>query len=231
MQYLFADVEASGLFDFTKAADAPGQPRLAQLGMIFVGADREIQSRHEFLIKPRGWMMSPEAEKLTGITTAHLEEHGVPVTEALRLYHSAIEARRIVCAFNAPYDLKVMRAEARHAGKPDLFMQTKSICLMQGCRRQVGAVNVSGGNKAPTLKEACDFYGIGQPAAHSALADAFSAYNIWLKVLERGGDPEVKDPYQKKPKKKSAGRKIKPEEEDAEAPSDWVAEAQQEGVL
>jgi hypothetical protein len=34
MNYLALDTEGSGLFDFTKPADAPGQPRLAAIGMI-----------------------------------------------------------------------------------------------------------------------------------------------------------------------------------------------------
>jgi hypothetical protein len=72
------------LFDYTQPADAPGQPRLAQIGLIFVGTDMKIEAEHEFLIKPEGWEMHAEAVEKTGLTTAHLKEHGVPIAEALR---------------------------------------------------------------------------------------------------------------------------------------------------
>lgn len=202
MQYLFTDVETSGLFDYTKPADDPAQPRVAQIGMIFVDGECNIQSRHEFLIKPRGWMMKPEAERVTGFTDSYLHEHGVSIEEPLRLYRSAIESRRIVSGFNITFDIKALRAELRRIREPDLYMATRTMCLMSAARRLVKAKNKLGHIKQPTLQEACLHFGIEQSAAHSALADAMSAYHIWQKVIAAGVTPEVKDPYNKQPKKK-----------------------------
>jgi DNA polymerase III epsilon subunit-like protein len=213
---IFVDTETSGLFAYDKPADAPGQPRLAQIGMIFVGTNREIQSQHEFLIRPRGWVMSPEATETTGITTEHLEKNGVPIDEALDLYQRAIEGRRVIAGFNVSYDLKVMRAELRHTGKPDLFMSTRSMCLMAGSRALVNALDKRGRRKAPRLDEACAHFGIEQPAAHSALADAMSAFQIWQKVLDAGAALEITDPYNKKPKAKPARRKAGEQSESEE---------------
>lgn len=204
MQLLFTDCEASGLFDFTKRAHEEGQPRLAQIGMIFVdGATGEIQSQHEFLIKPRGWMMSKEAEEVTGLTTAYLEEHGGPIDEPLSLYLRAIESRRVIAGWNLRnYDMKLMRGELRRAGKEDLFMQTRSACLMQASRPVVKALDKRGRVKAPRLEEACAYFDIHQPEGHKALADAMSTYQIWQKLREQGIHPEVNDPYNKTPKTK-----------------------------
>lgn len=220
MQLLFTDCEASGLFDFTKRAHEPGQPRLAQIGMIFVdGNTSEIQSQHEFLIKPRGWVMTKEAEEVTGLTTAYLEEHGGDITEPLRLYRNAIEGRRIIAGWNLRnYDMKLMRGELRRAGEDDLFMATRSLCIMQASRAVVKALDKRGRVKAPKLEEACAFFEIHQPDGHKALADAMSTFQIWQKLRERGVHPELHDPYNRpaKPAKKAAkprGKKHDIEEE------------------
>lgn len=228
MQLLFVDAEASGLFQMDPVtgkwptADDPGAPRLAQLGMIFVDSETgEIQSQHEFLIKPRGWMMSKEAEEVTGLTTAYLDEHGGPIDEPLSLYLRAIESRRVIAGWNIRnYDMKLMRGELRRAGKEDLFMQTRSACLMQASRAVVKAIDKRGRVKAPRLEEACAHFDIHQPDGHKALADAMSTYQIWQKLREQGIHPEVNDPYNKTPKTKKPGvkrgRKHDGDESDAE---------------
>lgn len=204
MQILFFDTESNKLFDFTKRAHEEGQPRLAQIGMIFAdGETGEIQSQHEFLIKPRGWIMEKEAIEKTGLTTEYLEAHGGPIDEALDLYVRAIESRRVLGGWNLRnFDMKLMRGELRRAGKEDLFMSSRSIDLMQPCRNVVKALDKRGKVKAPRLEEACAFFGIHQPAAHTALADARSVHEIWQKLREQGIHPEVNDPYNKTPKTK-----------------------------
>lgn len=223
MQILFFDAESSHLFDFTKRAHEEGQPRLAEIGMIFVdGESGEIQSRHDFLIKPRGWMMSAEATEKTGLTTEYLEEHGGPINEALDLYVRAIESRRVLAGWNLRnFDMKLMRGELRRAGKEDLFMQSRSICLMQSSRNVVNALDKRGRVKMPKLEEACAHFNIKPDAAHRALADALATYQIWQKLREQGIHPEVNDPYNKTPKTKKPavkrGRKNDGDEGDAEA--------------
>lgn len=229
MQLLFVDAESSGLFTIDPAtgkwptADGPNAPRMAQIGLIFVdGNTGDIQSRHEFLIKPRGWVMSPEAEELTGLTTAYLEQHGGPINEPLDLYIRAIESRRVIAGWNLRnFDMKLLRGELRRAGKDDMFMQTRSACLMQASRPVVKARNKLGHIKAPRLDEACAYFDIHQPDGHKALADAMSTYQIWQKLREQGIHPEINDPYNKTPKTKKPavkrGRKDDGDENDADA--------------
>jgi DNA polymerase III subunit epsilon len=207
MQILFFDAESSHLFDFTKCAHEEGQPRLAEIGMIFVdGESGEIQSQHDFLIKPRGWMMSAEATEKTGLTTEYLEQHGGTIDEALDLYVRAIESRRVLAGWNLRnFDMKLMRGELRRAGKEDLFMQSRSLCLMQSSRNIVNALDKRGRVKMPKLEEACTHFNIKPDAAHRALADALATYHIWQKLREQGVHPELHDPYNK-PKKPAKGK-------------------------
>lgn len=205
--YLVVDSETTSLFNYDLPADAPGQPRLAQLGMIHVNHKFEIESAHEFLIKPDGWEMSAEATEKTGLTTEYLIEHGQPIIEALALYEAAIVARRAIVGFNVQFDLKQMRAELRRASMEDHYLQTRNLCMMWATRSIVGATDAKGKVKIPSLQEACAFFGIEQPHAHSALADAHSAYQLMLKLVERGALPEPKSPYDRGPKKRANAAK------------------------
>jgi hypothetical protein len=95
-----------------------------------------------------------------------------------------------------------MRAEFRHVGYPDRFMETRHICAMQGCRQIVDARTPDGRKKAPKLEEAVKHFGIEVPGdVHSALPDAHKAYQILLRLRDLGAMPAFKDPYDKGPKK------------------------------
>lgn len=205
--FVIADCETSHLFDYSRGADEPGQPRLAQLGLIFVDTNYRIETEYEWLIKPEGWEMSDEAASKTGLTTEYLKANGVPIAEALQLYQSALLARRVVAGFNVQFDLKMMRAELRRSGMEDHYLATRNLCLMWATRPIVNALDAKGKVKIPKLEEACAFFEIEQPQAHSALADARSAYQLLLKLVERGALPEPKSPYDKKAKKPKAPRK------------------------
>lgn len=178
-KYLVLDSETSGLFDFTKAADAPGQPRLASVALLYVDHLMQVHGELNFLCTPDGWEVSEEAAKVNGLTTEHLRQHGKPVAQVLDVYAAAIEAGYIVATYNAQFDTKIMRAELRHAGRPDLFEKTPNICLMRACTDLVKVPKKTGkGWKFPKLGEACAFFKIEQPAAHSAMGDAISALEI-----------------------------------------------------
>lgn len=203
-KFAIIDTETSGLFDFSKPADAPGQPRLATLAVILVhegppkddGARPALahHSEHAFMVKPDGWEVSPEASKVNGLTTEHLLEHGKPVLDVLAHYSNLVALGYVVVAFNAQFDTKVMRGELRRASLPDLFESTPNICVMRAATNVVRVPRKTGsGYKFPKLSEACAFFKIAEPAAHSALGDARSAFEVF-QHLHRANllpEPEV----------------------------------------
>lgn len=185
MKYAVLDTESSGLFDFSKPADAEGQPRLANLAIILLGEDLKEESRIDIFIKPDGWEMKPDATAVNGLTTEHLALVGKPVTEAMKTYSRVVEHGYVVCAYNAQFDTKIMRGELRRAGMPDLFEQTPNICLMRASTNIVRVPKKTGnGWKFPKLSEACAFFKIEQTAAHSALGDTEAAVAI-LRALAK----------------------------------------------
>lgn len=191
IRYCVIDTEGNGLFDFKQPADAPGQPRLAELGMLLLKEDLSIEEEWRGLVKPDGWTMQPEATAVNGLTTEYLLEHGKPIAEVLAIYQQAIREGYAMVAWNAQHDLKQMRAELRRAAMDDLFTQTKNVCVM---RKSQGVIPRPDGKKSwPKLEHARAFLKLPDTGAHTAGADAASALAVLRYLHAQGVDltPEV----------------------------------------
>lgn len=199
--YIVIDSENTGLFDYKAPADAPHQPRLAELTMLYVSPELEIEREYNALIKPDGWTMPPEATEIHGLTHEMLMEKGVPVREALEAYTAAIAEGRAMAAHNAVHDAKQIRGELRRAGMPDQFESAPNLCTMRSltdiCR--IPKANGHKGWKWPTLTEACDFLGIEQHAKHSSHGDAMAVFHLMRRMKQLGALPEAKVHFAKNP--------------------------------
>lgn len=211
-KYAVIDTEGSGLFRYKDEAgrpvpaDADGQPRLAELVMIFADADLKIEREYQTYIKPEGWEMAAGATAVNGLTTEFLLANGVPVVEALTVYSEAILDGRVIVAHNAQHDAKQLRAELRRAGMPDLFEQTPNICTMRGLTEvcKIPPNGGRGGYKWPKLSEACVQFGFPILGDHSALNDAKACLQLLGKMIELGACPEPQVHLAKNPPEKTA---------------------------
>lgn len=196
MPFLIIDTETSGLFNFKDPADAPGQPRMASFAGLAVNDPDDEPEVFERYIRPDGWQMDPKAGAVNGLTDEFLAANGVPVAEVLDEYVRRIEAGYVIVAFNAQFDLKMMRAELRRAGRDDLFERTPNICVM---RPLTDVLQLPGrfGFKWPNLAEACAHYGITNAKAHDAVGDAWAALEVMRNLRRDGLLPEAKVHYSK----------------------------------
>lgn len=188
------DCETSSLFDFSRPADAPGQPRLAAVSLIRATPGFAITDQQTFFVKPDGWRMDPGAMAVNGLTDDFLAEHGVPIAEVLDAYEAVLDEGRALIAFNAQFDTKVMRAELRRAGRKDRFDSTPNVCVMRKCIGVCKIPKTNGrGYKFPKLVEAMSHFKLPQPEAHTAAGDALSAVMIARMLSQIGVDlsPEV----------------------------------------
>lgn len=196
--YAVLDTETSGLFDFSKPADAEGQPRLAELGFVYLNHALEEIGSYRALIRPDGWEMNAEATAINGLTTEILLAQGIPVVEALRVYTDAIDYGAVVVAYNAQYDTKVMRAELRKAAMDDRFESTPNICIM---RPLVGfKIEKAGGKRGgfPKLSDAYrHFFKEDFDGRHTALGDARAKVRLFRKMMELKVCPDPKVHYAK----------------------------------
>lgn len=190
MKYVVIDTETSGLFDFSKPADADGQPRLAHLAMLFTADGNDNARKEEYFVKPDGWSIAPSVTAINGLTDAILNEKGTPVADALAAYTKAVDDGHTVVAFNAQYDTKIMRGEMRRAGIDDRFDRTPNICVMRALTDVCKIPKAKGGGyKFPKLSEACAHFGINQEGAHSAVGDAQACLALFHKAREIGALP------------------------------------------
>jgi len=195
------DTETSGLFDFSRAADGFEQGRLAQLAVILCESepDFEITHKADFYVKPDGWLMSPDATRVNGLTDEFLEANGIPIAQILDFYAKAIHEGRGVVAFGAQFDCKVMRGELRRAGRDDLFNITPNTCLM---RTMTGICRLTKSNgkgiKWPKLEEAMAYFDLPFEVTHHATNDVMAAYQIMCKLNEVGS---LKEPIIHRAKK------------------------------
>jgi DNA polymerase III epsilon subunit-like protein len=196
--YVVFDTETTGLFDFKKPADAEGQPRLASAAFILADdKGQEIRCINR-LIKPEGWTMTGEALAVNGLTNERLESEGVPVSEVLDIYEGFIEESLIFAAFNAQFDMKVMRAEMRRANRNDHFERTRNSCLMRSCKPYKDAGLPVRNGQFVKLEAACAHFGIENTNAHDAMSDARAALGILQRLIADGNLLEPKVHYAKK---------------------------------
>lgn len=198
MPYCVFDTETSGLFDFSKPAHAPEQPRLASLSMIFVSDDlAAIMGERRFHVLPNGWEMTPDATRVNGLTTEFLLANGHPIGEVLDIYEGAIVGGYTFGAFNAQYDTKVMRGEFRRAGREDHFERTPNVCAMRAAAKVIPRQGRKGGSWMVSLANACEFFGIVNIAPHEASADAMACLEIMRALRRMGALPEAAIHYAK----------------------------------
>lgn len=197
--YIITDTEGTGLFDYKRGAHEDGQPRMASLCMIYVNKNLEVEREYSVFIRPDGWEMTEGATKVNGLTNEFLNEHGIPIAEALNEYSSAIDNGRILVAHNSQHDAKQIRAELRRAGMDDRFERAPNICTMRALTDicKIPPKGNRGGYKWPSLSEACVFFHMEEFGDHTSKADAYACLALLRKLKEMGRLPEPKVHYAK----------------------------------
>ncbi len=200
MKYAVIDTENNGLFRFKEAdgtpvpADAPGQPRLAQLGMIMLDENLQEVDAITLYVKPDGWTMPQgpgTAGEVNGLTDEFLMAHGTPIGIVLEQYVRIIDAGYKLAAYNAQHDLKQMRAELRRAGLDDRFDRTPNICLMRASM-SLKVKKAKGGGGWPSLADCCAHFGIARHGEHTADGDARDALEVFRHLHRLDALPEAR---------------------------------------
>jgi len=183
MRYAIITTETSGLFDYSKPADSPGQPRLAAFGyQEFV--DGELDTTYFCYIQPAGWSMQAGATGVNGLTTDWLEANGLDVEHALAEYVGLLERGCTLVGYAIDFDCKVMRGELRRAGMLDHYKATEVISMQRVARDVCKIPTISGGNRFPKLHEACAHFDIPWKARMTSQEklDTLNALFVALKI-------------------------------------------------
>jgi len=188
--YLIFDTETTGL---PKRWDAPitdtdNWPRCIQIAWQLHDAMGNCIEHQDYLVKPDGFNIPYDAEKIHGISTELAQEQGVSLSEVLEKFNIALSKTKFVVGQNVKFDLNIMGAEFV---RQDVANQLQELPILDTCTEHTANLcQISGGRygkfKLPTLTELHQYlFSTPFAEAHNATADVEATTRCFLELIRR----------------------------------------------
>src|SRR5690554_1266726 len=118
--YLIFDTETTGLPRNWSApiTDTDNWPRCVQIAWQLHDAMENVVEHQDYLIKPDGFNIPFDSERVHGISTELALEQGIPLQEVLEKFNIALAKAKFVKGHNVGFDLNVMGCEFHRMGVP-----------------------------------------------------------------------------------------------------------------
>ncbi|MEK7859524.1 MAG: 3'-5' exonuclease [Elusimicrobiota bacterium] len=185
---LFFDTETTGLPKNYKApvSDLKNWPRVISVAWLLADdGGKEVKSA-EYIIKPDGFTIPPEAAKIHGITDEIARRDGVALKPVLDELAADIDACALLIAHNVAFDEKILGAEYLRSGAPNRVEAKPKSCTMHSSTAYC-AIPGPYGNKWPKLQELhVKLFKEGFAGAHSALADVRACSRCYFELKRLG---------------------------------------------
>ncbi|UOB16165.1 DNA polymerase III subunit alpha [Abyssalbus ytuae] len=188
--YLIFDTETTGL---PKRWDAPvsdtdNWPRAVQIAWQIHDETGNLIEHQDYLIKPEGFNIPFDSEKVHGISTELAQEQGIGLREVLEKFNVALSQSKFIVGQNVGFDVNIMGAEFYREGIENNLARlpvldtctetTAQLCQIPGGR--------GGKFKLPTLTELHGFlFGNGFEEAHNATADVEATTRCFFELIRR----------------------------------------------
>ncbi|SFW61565.1 DNA polymerase III subunit alpha [Cellulophaga fucicola] len=188
--YLIFDTETTGL---PKRWDVPytdtdNWPRCIQIAWQLHDDMGNVIEHQDYLVKPDGFNIPYDAEKIHGISTALAEQDGIPLAEVLEKFNEALGKTKFVVGQNVGFDLNIMGAEFHRL---QVDNQLQELPVLDTCTEHTATLcQIPGGRggkfKLPTLTELHQFL-FGEPfgEAHNATADVEATTRCFLELVRK----------------------------------------------
>ena len=187
--YLIFDTETTGLpRDFNAPiTDTDNWPRVVQLAWQLHDEAGELISQKDFIIKPNGFNIPFESERVHGISTELAQTRGVELEEVLAQFSKDLNRANFMVGHNLKFDINVLGAEFIRLNqdtplqKPVLDTCTEKTALL--CQIPGGR---GGRFKLPTLTELHEYlFQESFSEAHNATADVESTARCFLELIRK----------------------------------------------
>ena len=189
--YIIFDTETTGLPRDWNApiTDTTNWPRVIQIAWQLHDDMGRLLEHQDFLIRPDGFDIPYDAERIHGISTELAAKFGDPLDEVMARFNEALGKAKFVVGQNVGFDVNVIGCEfvRLNATSPMASMpvldtcteHTANMCKLPGGR--------GGRFKLPTLTELHAFL-FGEPfdEAHNATADVEATTRCFLELVRRG---------------------------------------------
>ncbi|MFC3879219.1 DNA polymerase III subunit alpha [Algoriphagus namhaensis] len=192
--YLIFDTETTGLPRNYNApmSDVDNWPRLVQLAWQLHDAKGNLISNHNYIIRPDGFTIPYNAEKVHGISTKRALKEGHDLKQILGIFEGDVQQAKYLVGHNVEFDINVvgseyLRAEATmplSAKQLDTKDISTEFCALPGGR--------GGKFKWPTLTELHQkLFGEGFGDAHDAAYDVDATARCFFGLINQGVQPPV----------------------------------------
>jgi DNA polymerase-3 subunit alpha len=188
--YLIFDTETTGL---PKRWDAPltdsdNWPRCIQIAWQLHDEMGRLIESQDYLVKPDGFNIPYDAEKIHGISTELAAEEGVSLAEMLEKFQEALDKTKFVVGQNLGFDLNIMGAEFH---RENLENTLQKLPVLDTCTEVTAKLcEIPGGRggkfKLPTLTELHEhLFDEAFGEAHNATADVEATTRCFLELIRQ----------------------------------------------
>ena len=188
--YLIFDTETTGL---PKRWDAPitdtdNWPRCIQIAWQLHDEMGQLIEHQDYMVKPDGFNIPYDAERIHGISTDLAIEQGIDLGEVLEKFNIALSKSKFIVGQNVGFDVNIMGSEFHRMGveSPMATMKVLDTCT----EITADLLKLPGGRggrfKLPTLTELHQYL-FGEPfsEAHNATADVEATTRCFLELVKR----------------------------------------------
>jgi DNA polymerase-3 subunit alpha len=188
--YLIFDTETTGL---PKRWDAPytdtdNWPRCVQIAWQLHDAMGNLIDQQDYLIRPDGFNIPYDAEKIHGISTELAQKEGASLGEVLAKFNEALDKSKFIVGQNLGFDINVMGAEFHRMG---IENPLQTLPVLDTCTEETALLcQIPGGRggkfKLPTLTELHEYL-FKEPfaEAHNATADVEATTRCFFELVRR----------------------------------------------
>ena len=187
--YLIFDTETTGLPRNWNApiTDTDNWPRCIQIAWQLHDEFGNLIEHQDYLVRPDGFNIPYDAERIHGISTELAEEQGIPLSEVLEKFNVALAKSKFVVGQNIGFDVNIMGCEFHRLGVESPMSQMP---VLDTCTETTAELlRLPGGRggkfKLPTLTELHQYL-FGEPfaEAHNATADVEATTRCFLQLIK-----------------------------------------------
>lgn len=187
--YLIFDTETTGL-PHNKSApveELDNWPRLVQIAWQLHDKTGKLLSTGNHIVKPEGFTIPFNAERIHGISTKHAVEVGEDLAEVLDKFTVDVKKADVLVGHNIEFDNKIIGAEYLRTDNENLLAEARNIdtstSTVEFCQLQGG---VGGRLKMPKLIELyTKLFGEAFDDAHDAAYDVDATAKAFFECLRR----------------------------------------------
>lgn len=187
---LIFDTETTGLPKNYNAppSDSENWPRVVQIAWQLHDYDGALVQHASYIIRPEGFTIPFEAEKVHGISQERALAEGIPLADAMEKFEKAIIQATYFAGHNLDFDLSILAAEWFRLNKGEFpqrpTLDTKSDAVTEFCAIPGGK---NGRYKWPTLGELYfKLFGTDFEKAHNAAFDIAANGRALFELIKMG---------------------------------------------